>query len=213
MPNRRELLIGVPTVFASAVLWNNGSDAFNLGGVLKRVAVAAVQGLNFVTNPAQQVAAVTKVLTPIVQQISPDAGRAVTMINKIAEQSSTLEGRLKIISSVLLPQALPIFANTGFSNEQVPTFTEQAAQPLQLTSSTEDELRTDPNGYILRNADFLGDYVKTRSFGLVPRTFVVNAGDVVSDSVPAIGIPLGSGFYPSVMAVADLLRLVSIFRG
>src|SRR5262249_39649010 len=147
MLNRRDLIVGVPTLVASTVIFNNNCHAGGLGGIFKKVAVAAVQGLNFVTNPAAQVAAATKVLTPIISQISPDAARAAEMIGKIADESSTIEGRLKIAVGVLAPAALPIFANVGFQQEPIDQYAQQAGAPLQLTPSIEEELRGDPGKY------------------------------------------------------------------
>ena len=211
MLNRRSMILGGPVLVASTVVWTTGADA-SIGGIFKRVASTVVQGVNFVTNPAQQIATATRVLAPLIRQASPEASRAVEVINKIAEQNSTLEGRLRIISAVGMAQGLPIFANTGFTDEQVPTHADQSAQPLQLTSSVEDELRADPFGYVQKNADYLADHAKTFPFTRVPAIFSVGAGSTMLERTPPI-TPTRSGYFSSVLTIADIIRLVSIFRG
>ena len=213
MLNRRHVIAGAPVLIASTCIGIDGAQALSIGGAFKRVATTVVQGLNFVTNPAAQVAAATKVLAPLVREVSPEAGRAVDMVQKIAEQNSTLEARLRIIANVGLAQGLPIFANTGFQQESVPTFSEQSARPLQLSSSLEDELRADPFGYVQRNAARLTDHVNTFPSARYPATFLVGAGDITMERIPAGTSQSPAGYFSSVLTIGDILKLVSIFRG
>lgn len=211
MLNRRGFLTGGSALVSTAVIWNSSANAFKLGGVFKRIATVVVQGLNFATNPAKQVAVATKHLANVVRQASPDGARALDMVNRIAEQNSTLEARLRIISAVGLSQALPIFANTGFQAEQLQAFADQSARPLQLTSSVEDEVRADPSNYVTRNAEYLADYARTFPFTRLPQSFNVSPGLVEVQRIRG-SAPAGNGYYSSVLSIADILRLVSIFR-
>jgi hypothetical protein len=214
MLSRRDLTLGTPALVASVVLWDSDCYAKGLGGVFKKVAASVVQGINFVTNPAAEIAAAAKVITPLIKQISPDAARATEMIQKIADQSSTIEGRLRIIAGVLAPQALPILANVGFGAEQITQFAQQSGSPLNLSSSLEDELRHSPGSYVEKNYDELKDHVsRTATVELAASTYDIQAGEIVANGIPSKGAPGGPGFYPSVLTIADVLQLVSIFRG
>jgi hypothetical protein len=210
MMNRRNLVVGAPILIASFVLPHRDAQA-GLFGSIKRVASTVIQGINFVTNPAAQVAAATRALAPIVKQLSPDLARANEMINKISSQASTMEGRLRIAAGVLAPQALPIFANVGFEVEPITTYAQQAGQPLTVSSSLEDELRQDPIGYIQRNTDLLDDYIRATGGRILPHTFTVPGGDVISSSI-ASDRTRQAGYFPSVLNIQDVLRLISIFK-
>ena len=191
MIDRRSVVVATLILLASFIVPGRRANA-GLFGAIKKVATAVVQGANFITNPAAQVAAATKALTPLVQQLSPDAGRASEMIQKIAEQSSTLEGRLKIATGVLVPQAIPIFANVGYQDDAVTTYAEHAGLPLTISSSVDDELRNDPTGYIERHNDLLDDYVKATSIGIIPNTYTVLSGAVHTASILSKSLQLRS---------------------
>ncbi|MGW1425728.1 hypothetical protein ACWAT4_37000 [Bradyrhizobium manausense] len=211
MLSRRNVMLGGPVLVASAILAPTNAEA-GLGGIFKKVVTTAVQGATFITNPAQQVAAATKVLAPLVNQVSPDAGRAVEMVNKIASNSSTLEGRLSIIAGLGVTQGLPLFVNTGYTQEDVPTYAEQSARPMFFSSSDEAELRADPTAYVAKNAELIADQVKTFPYAVIGKSYLVDAGGVLLDRIEGQA-PKGAGLYPSVLSIGNLLRLVSIFRG
>lgn len=211
MMDRRSLVVGAPILLATFVIPNHAAQA-GLFGSFKKVASTVLQGINFVTNPAAQVAAATKALAPVIKQLSPDIARANEMINKMSTQASTMEARLKIAVGVLAPQALPIFANVGYQNEQMTAYAQQAGTPLTVSSSTDDELRQDPRGYVQRNSDLLEDYIKATTLGIVPHSYTVPGGDVLMSSIASASGPKKTGYFPSVLNIEDLLRLISIFK-
>ncbi|OSI70488.1 hypothetical protein BST63_33315 [Bradyrhizobium canariense] len=212
MLNRRQIAFGGPVLVASTLLISREASA-GIGGVLKKVASATIQGATFITNPAAQVAAALKVLNPLIEKVSPDLGRATSMIQKTAAESSTLEGRLKIIVGATAPQAIPLFANTGFSPAQMQMYSDQSTKTYHLSKSAEDELRGDPYGFVSKNADELSDYVKKYPYGVYAESFVLNPGEIAVRGAGKAAGPAGTGFYPTTLSIGDLITLVSIFRG
>lgn len=210
MINRRVIVSGGPLLLASAVMWN-GTARAGLLGKLGKVAGTVVQGVNIATNPAKQIEIATKAVKPLVHQIAPSADRALEITNQMAQQSSTLEGRLKIIVSTMAPQAIPFFVNTGYVQDTMDTYAQTSRSPLELGSSDEQSLIGDPSAFVQKREEYLADYVKRSSYGYRAETFAVPAGGISLNGIIS-SQKLSPGYYPSILSISDLLTLVSIFR-
>ena len=211
MLNRRGFIAsGGIVVFGSALIEIKPAAALNLGKVFKGVATTIVQGIHVATKPVEQLVKTgTDILESTVREAGHAADATLQMINKVQQQTAGAIDQANQFAQQGIAQVLPLFANAGFQAQQLDFVLTQAGKLLSLGSSSEDELRSDPYGFVDRNSQMLLDHVNTFPQQIGTTTISAGAGQFGIGQVRGGQAP-GKGYYASVLSLSDIIRLVTL---
>lgn len=201
------VMVLLPTVGYSGEAQAGG---FNLGGI----GGALLQGLGGFSSK------------PIESLVQTGMSLAASALQLPAPVAAVAEPVIKVATSLFQPgapsyQAAPVYVNRGPQEQNFSIFSRASSRSLQrgasFSDSDEQFLRADPYGYIMSNAEFLGDYINSSPGDIVPMTFRAQRG---SPNAPYWGVaPVAyqaqnrpSGFVPSVSAQDSGFDLASILH-
>jgi hypothetical protein len=210
MLTRREGLLCSGAIVASTLIWEGEANAFNLGGILHKVATTLVHAAAFVTSPTKQVAAASHVLSDLVRKVSPDAAKATDFVNRIADQAVSVENEIQRYITHNPGLVLPYFANASELEMPGSFFMDQSARAITVSSSDDDHFRHDPQGYINQNGQDIADFVNRYTLVRVPQSWVLPPFFIGARAIYGAG-PSGNGYYGALFGVPNVFQLATMF--
>jgi len=210
MLTRRQGLLCGGAIVASTLVPQGEADAFNLGGILHKVATTLVHAAAFVTSPTKQVAAASHILSDLVRKVSPDAAKVTDFVGRIADQAVNVENQIQKYIVQNRGVVLPYFANASDLEMPGSFFMDQSARTMTVSSSDDDHFRQNPQSYINQNGQDIVDFVNRFTLTRVPQSWVLPPSFIGARGIFGAG-PAGNGYYGAVFGVPSVFQLATMF--